>query len=60
MEIINQNCVELDTILILSTCLKIIKSNSNPQMNLVMCKNQKITQAGGKCLDMMNEDLDNS
>ena len=29
-------------------------------MNLVMCKNQKITQAGGKCLDMVNEDLANS
>ena len=29
-------------------------------MNLVICKNQKVTQASGKCLDMVHEDLANS
>ena len=29
-------------------------------MNLVICKNQKITQANGKCLDMVHEYLANS
>ena len=29
-------------------------------MNLAICKNQKITQAGGKCLDKVHEYFANS